>query len=225
VHPAGRFGVGFSERFPERLGRSAEVAPDVSNELSNYCGADRHPPLDDPGSFGAPSLAIHDHLTCFTPKRSLVRTQYRPPISPLATGTFRESVRTPCRLRADSAGLTPDRRTLWAHHIGRPRFAWVALPGAQTGTEPALPSSSITLAHGPINGADTLTVELVQPDNHPPVVRIVWPGKPSIVQPSRFNQVAAEITRIANLCRRLSFSNRSDPVSRVDQCQIGGRLN
>jgi hypothetical protein len=50
----------------------------VSNELSNYCGADRQPPLDDPGSFGAPSLAIDDHLRCFTPKRSLVRTHYRP---------------------------------------------------------------------------------------------------------------------------------------------------
>jgi hypothetical protein len=70
VHPAGRFGVGFSDRLPERLGRSAELAPNVSNELSNYCGADRHPPLDDPGSFGAPSLAIDDHLTCFTPKQS-----------------------------------------------------------------------------------------------------------------------------------------------------------
>jgi len=32
--------------------------------------------------------------------------------------------------------------------------------------------SSTTLAHGPINGADTLTIELIQPDNHPPVVRI-----------------------------------------------------
>jgi hypothetical protein len=42
----------------------------VSNELSNYCGADRHPPPDYPGSFGAPSLAIDDHLTCFTPKKS-----------------------------------------------------------------------------------------------------------------------------------------------------------
>jgi hypothetical protein len=81
VHPAGRFGVGFSERLPERLRRGVEVAPNVSNELSNYCGADRQPPLDDPGSFGAPSLAIDDHLTCFTPKRSLVRTQYRPPQS------------------------------------------------------------------------------------------------------------------------------------------------
>jgi hypothetical protein len=56
--------------------------------------------------------------------------------------------------------------------------------------------SSTTLAHGPINGADTLTIELVQPADHPTVVRIVWPARTSIIQPSRFNQVAAEITRL-----------------------------
>ena len=49
----------------------------MSNELSNDGGADRQPPLDDPGSFGAPSRAIDDHLTCFTPKRSLVRARPR----------------------------------------------------------------------------------------------------------------------------------------------------
>jgi hypothetical protein len=79
AHPAGRFGAGFSERSPQSLGRSGQVAPKVSNELSNYCGADRQPPLDDPGSFGAPGIWIDARLACFTPKRSLVRTQYRPP--------------------------------------------------------------------------------------------------------------------------------------------------
>jgi hypothetical protein len=58
----------------------------VSNELSNYCGADRQPRLDDPGSFRAPGLGINDHLACFTPKRSLVRTQYRPLPSSLESG-------------------------------------------------------------------------------------------------------------------------------------------
>jgi hypothetical protein len=48
-----------------------EVAPKVSNQLSNYCGADRQPPLDQSGTFSAPNLAIDDHLTCFTRKRSL----------------------------------------------------------------------------------------------------------------------------------------------------------
>jgi hypothetical protein len=51
------------------------------------------------------------------------------------------------------------------------------------------------LAHAAINGADLL-IELVQPDNHPPVVRITWPSKPSIIPPIRFNAVAAEITRL-----------------------------
>jgi hypothetical protein len=34
----------------------------VSNELSNYCGADRQPRLEDRGSFGAPGIGIDDHL-------------------------------------------------------------------------------------------------------------------------------------------------------------------
>jgi hypothetical protein len=46
----------------------------VSNELSNYRGANRQPRLDDPGSFGAAALGIDDHPACFTPKRSQPRT-------------------------------------------------------------------------------------------------------------------------------------------------------
>jgi hypothetical protein len=51
----------------------------VSNELSNYRGANLQPLLDSPGSIGAPAMEIDGHLACFTPKRSLIRTQYRPP--------------------------------------------------------------------------------------------------------------------------------------------------
>ncbi len=51
----------------------------MSNELSNYRCANRQPRLDDPGSFRAPGIGFDAHLGCFTPKRSLVRTQYRPP--------------------------------------------------------------------------------------------------------------------------------------------------
>jgi hypothetical protein len=36
----------------------------VSNELSNYCGANRQLRLDDPGSIGAPAMEIDDHLAC-----------------------------------------------------------------------------------------------------------------------------------------------------------------
>jgi hypothetical protein len=57
-------------------------------------------------------------------------------------------------------------------------------------------SSSTILAKGPINGADTLTIELVQPDNHPPVVRVVWPAKTSIIPPARFPAAAAEAARL-----------------------------
>jgi hypothetical protein len=34
----------------------------VSNELSNDCGANRQPRLDNPGSIGAPAMEIDDHL-------------------------------------------------------------------------------------------------------------------------------------------------------------------
>jgi hypothetical protein len=58
-----------------------------------------------------------------------------------------------------------------------------------------LPSSSITLAHGPING-DILTVELIQPAGHPPVVRIVWPTAPTITTAARYNEVASTAMRL-----------------------------
>jgi hypothetical protein len=74
----------------------------VSNELSNYRDANWQPRLDDPGSFRAPGTGIDAHLGCFTPKRSLVRTQYRPLISALVRDTFRASaagaVQDTCRV-------------------------------------------------------------------------------------------------------------------------------
>ena len=42
----------------------------MSNELSNYRGANRYPRLDDPGSIGGPGMEIDDHVACFTPKKS-----------------------------------------------------------------------------------------------------------------------------------------------------------
>src|SRR5687767_11728364 len=35
----------------------------VSNELSNYCGGNGQPRLDDPGSIGAPGIYIDAHLS------------------------------------------------------------------------------------------------------------------------------------------------------------------
>jgi len=51
------------------------------------------------------------------------------------------------------------------------------------------------LASGTVNGADVL-IELVQPTGHPAVVRIAWPTQPSLVPPSKFTAVAADLTRL-----------------------------
>jgi hypothetical protein len=52
-------------------------------------------------------------------------------------------------------------------------------------------------AAGQINQSGaTITIEFVEPADHPSVVRITSPGAPSIITPSRFGAVAAEITRV-----------------------------
>jgi hypothetical protein len=56
--------------------------------------------------------------------------------------------------------------------------------------------SSITLAYGPINGADSITIELIKPASHPPVVRIVWPTAPTITASARYNDVASTAMRL-----------------------------
>jgi hypothetical protein len=58
------------------------------------------------------------------------------------------------------------------------------------------PSSPITpLTSGQINH-DHLIVELVEPDNMPAVVRIIWPAAPTIVDPKRFPDTAAAIAQL-----------------------------
>ena len=61
-----------------------------------------------------------------------------------------------------------------------------------------MPQSSTTdLAHGTLNGADELSVQLIEPDGMPDVVRITWPPQPAVVQPApRFREVAATLTRL-----------------------------
>jgi hypothetical protein len=46
------------------------------------------------------------------------------------------------------------------------------------------------LAHGKIGNADTLTIELVEPPDMPPVIRLRWPEKPSITTPAAYANVA-----------------------------------
>jgi hypothetical protein len=44
-------------------------------------------------------------------------------------------------------------------------------------------TQSTILSSGPINGADILTIEAVQLDSRPAVVRIVWPTAATITTP------------------------------------------
>ena len=57
--------------------------------------------------------------------------------------------------------------------------------------------SDITdLAHGTINGADQLSVQLIRPTDMPAVVRIVWPLQSTMVNPKYFPEIAAMLTRL-----------------------------
>jgi hypothetical protein len=56
--------------------------------------------------------------------------------------------------------------------------------------------SSTELAHGPIIGADELSVQLIQPDGMPAVVRINWPLRPTTAAASHYPAVAAAIVKI-----------------------------
>jgi hypothetical protein len=57
--------------------------------------------------------------------------------------------------------------------------------------------SQITeLAAGQINTSDMITVELVETDQHPAVVIITWPAKPSVVHPRRFPAAAESAARL-----------------------------
>ena len=57
-------------------------------------------------------------------------------------------------------------------------------------------TQSTILSTGTINGADSLTIELVQPDGHPAVVRITWPLQPTVVRPDTFPACAAKTMRV-----------------------------
>ena len=59
-----------------------------------------------------------------------------------------------------------------------------------------MPNHPITpLASAQINH-DHLAVELVEPDDMPAMVRIVWPNAPTIVDPKRFPDTAAAIAQL-----------------------------
>jgi hypothetical protein len=57
--------------------------------------------------------------------------------------------------------------------------------------------SQITqLASAQLSAADVLTIELVEASEHPTVVIIRWPDKPSVIHPRRFPDVASAVVRL-----------------------------
>jgi hypothetical protein len=57
-------------------------------------------------------------------------------------------------------------------------------------------STITTLATGQTNAIGTITIELVETDEHPTVVIIRWPDKPTVLHPRRFPDAAATIARL-----------------------------
>ena len=57
-------------------------------------------------------------------------------------------------------------------------------------------TQSTILSSGTINGADTLTIEVIQPDNMPAVVKIVWPTAATITTPAHYLEVASAAMRV-----------------------------
>jgi hypothetical protein len=55
---------------------------------------------------------------------------------------------------------------------------------------PITPLASAQINH------DHLTVELIEPDGMPAMVRILWPNAPTIVDPKRFPDTAAAIAQL-----------------------------
>jgi hypothetical protein len=57
--------------------------------------------------------------------------------------------------------------------------------------------SQITqLASAQLTAVDLLTIELVETSEHPTVVIIRWPDKPSVIHPRRFPDIAATVVRL-----------------------------
>ena len=77
-------------------------------------------------------------------------------------------------------------------------------------------SKKTTLSHGQIiNGADPITVELIQPDSMPTAVPIAWPTAPTITTLARYNEVASTAMRLlAEASTTLARSKRASDGKR-----------
>ena len=70
-------------------------------------------------------------------------------------------------------------------------------------------SKVTVLASGQLNGADTITIELIEANETPAVVIIRWPSKPSVFHPRLFpaaadtaaRAFAAAVVRLAQIKR------------------------
>jgi hypothetical protein len=56
-------------------------------------------------------------------------------------------------------------------------------------------------------GHDIISIELVEPDSMPAVIKITWPVQPSIVDPTSFGETAAALVKM--------FSNAHVELARV----------
>ena len=56
--------------------------------------------------------------------------------------------------------------------------------------------SNITPLASSVVDHDRVTVELVEPDDMPAMVKITWPHKPSLVDPNAFPDVAAAVAQL-----------------------------
>jgi hypothetical protein len=73
--------------------------------------------------------------------------------------------------------------------------------------------SQITeLASAQFTPSDAITVDLIQPPDMPPVVRIVWPVQPTVCDPRRFPETAAQVARLfadaATMLARIKANRR-----------------
>ena len=57
-------------------------------------------------------------------------------------------------------------------------------------------STITTLASGKVTNTDTISVELAESPDLPPIIRIRWPDKPSLCPPAQFDAAVAAAMRI-----------------------------
>jgi hypothetical protein len=74
------------------------------------------------------------------------------------------------------------------------------------------------LASGPTTAVDVLTIELVETDEHPTVVIIGWPDKPSVIHPRRFPDTRASLCGCSP--RRIRHWRNQVKAAAVTACAV-----